>query len=442
MQLTRFIPLMLLLGLLSCQKPTDTLQPHEPTKPDAPATTPAPAGEVYEKGTPIGQAVQKTIGPEGGTLLSADGTLRMTVPAGAVAQATTFTMQPVTPTLPGLIGQQSYRLLPEGQTFAQPVTLRFKYQADRLDGTSAQLLFMAYQGSDGYWKALPDTELDETAQTLTVNTKHFSDWGAFAEFELKTNRDVLAPGESTELTLQGYRDLTVELTKETTEIALGKVDVLLDTQNIKNWHVIGKGSLTVEKSQTLATYSAVGAGAGSSALVSVDVYNFIPPNRRPRPGASGKAVILKKIRIEGAYFEATIDGKTYNLRPGALVDHHGIMLYGGFSNTNSFTVQIRGRSVKPFSTILYGVPTGESDGYAVVSLTDGSPWPWFSWAPTCEGHEYIKSPGGIYIESYDLVNGRRFIRGSLTATVYGSPDNCYNVKSKKVSAKFNLPLAE
>ncbi|GAB3945147.1 hypothetical protein GCM10028805_13760 [Spirosoma harenae] len=432
---------LLLSGLWACQTPTDAVNPNNPAKPEQPTTTPVQSGVVYDKGTPIGQPVQKAIGPEGGTITSADGALSMTVPAGAVSKTTTFSVQPVTPTLPNLLGRQAYRLLPEGQTFAQAVTLRFQYQADSLDGTSAQLLFMAYQGNDGYWKALPDTELDETAHTLTVRTKHFSDWGAFAEFVLKSNVDVLAPGESTQLKLLGFTHLPSDLSNEDIDIALGRVAFLEDPKNIKNWQVKGKGNLTVENSQTVATYFAPENAAGSSAIISVDVYNFIPTNRRPRPGASGKAVILKKIRVEGTYFEATIDGKTYEFMPFALADRHGIQFWGSYSSGKSFTVQIRSGSIKPLSTIPYGVPSGELDGNAVVSITDGSPWPWLTWAPTC-GVDYLKSEGGIHIDSYELVNGKYYVRGSLTATVYGSPDNCLNIQSKKVSAKFNFPFTE
>lgn len=59
--------LLLFSGLLACQKPTDGITP--------PVTPPAGQGKVYEKGNPTGQAVQQTIGPEGGKLISADGAL-------------------------------------------------------------------------------------------------------------------------------------------------------------------------------------------------------------------------------------------------------------------------------------------------------------------------------------------------------------------------------
>ncbi len=441
MRLTRFLPLLLFFGLLACQKQTDALRPDGSTIPEPPTTTPASPGVVYEKGKPVGQAVHKTIGPEGGTLTSADGTLSITVPPRAVTQATVFTVQPVTPTLPGLLGQQAYRLLPEKQTFAQPVTLRYQYQADSLAGTSAQLLFMCYQGSDGYWKALPNTELDETAHKLTVSTKHFSDWGAFAEFVLKSDRNVVAPGESAKLSLEGFTFISPDLSGEEIEIPLARIAVLADPNNIKNWQVKGVGHLTVEASRTLATYTAPANATGGSALVSVDVYNFIPPNLRPRKGATGKAVILTSILIDGRYFQVTVDGQTYNLHPYGLVGQGGIVFGGSFSNNKVVNVQIRSKNVASLRTVAYGTLYKDVEETAFVDLSDGSGWPWFAWYPTCEGDQ-VPSSGGIHIESYTTVNGKHLVRGSLTATLYGSPDNCINVKAKKLSAKFNILLED
>lgn len=431
----------MLVGLLACQKPTDGLQPGDSTKPEIPSPIPGQSGVVYEKGTPIGGTVQKTIGPEGGTLASADGVLNMTIPAGAVSKATIFSIQPVTPTLPGLIGQQSYRLLPEGQTFAQPVTLRYQYHADSLDGTSEQLLFMAYQGNDGYWKALPGTELDETTHLLTVKTKHFSDWGAFAEFVLKSDRDVLAPGESAQLNLEGYTFLSPELSGEAIEIPLARIEVLKDPKNINNWRVQGQGYLTVEQSQTAAIYSVPENATGGSSLVSVDVYNFVPPNLRPRQGATGKSIMLKKIRINGSYFQATVDGKTYDLFPLGVVNAGGIQFMSSFGSNKTLMVQIRAQSVTSSSRIPYGTFHKGLDGTAFIYLTDGGNWPYASWHPTCDG-DPVASDGSVYIEISTTEKGMRFIQGSLTGTLYGGPDNCINLETRKISAKFRIPLTD
>jgi hypothetical protein len=46
--------------------------------------------------SPLATQVTKDIGPEGGTLTSADGKLTITVPKGAVARNTRFSIQPIT----------------------------------------------------------------------------------------------------------------------------------------------------------------------------------------------------------------------------------------------------------------------------------------------------------------------------------------------------------
>jgi hypothetical protein len=83
-----------------------------------------PPGEVR------GKPVQVMIPAAGGILISPDGILTIEVPAGALASAQTLTIQPITNQAPGGLGA-AYRLGPEGQTFAVPVTLTFTYTLRR-----------------------------------------------------------------------------------------------------------------------------------------------------------------------------------------------------------------------------------------------------------------------------------------------------------------------
>src|SRR5687768_15033479 len=73
--------------------------------------------ELTAKGQPVGLPVTKSIDASGGTLSSPDGKLTITVPAGTVSSATTFSIQPITNTLQD--NKPAYRLLPEGITLAK-----------------------------------------------------------------------------------------------------------------------------------------------------------------------------------------------------------------------------------------------------------------------------------------------------------------------------------
>jgi hypothetical protein len=440
MHLFRRLLLLLLSSLLACQSPQDGIV--TPTDP----IVIEPVGVVYEKGLPDGQVVQKVIGPEGGQLTSTDNTLRMTIPAGAVSQQTVFSMQPVTPTLPGLIGKHAYRLLPEGLPFARPVTLQFQYQPHELDGTSAQALFMAYQGSDGIWKALPSTELDETTQTLTVNTTHFSDWGAFAEFSLEADRSAVKPGESAKLTLATFLedfvkdplgDMLDPLTSERKEIFLTQRAVLRNPDNIKNWRVTGLGIVQPDASLVQATYSAPGDAVGGEAVVAVDIYNFLPPKRRPRKGATGKATILKTIQIEGNSFEASWGGQTYMCQAVGFVDQRGVTISANIAHPNGeirpLMVLIRTKQLKASANYLYDY---EGKGGSVDVLLGEGKDAWVAYVDPCVGNEVINSSGSVHIESVD----GNTVRGSMTANLYLKED-C-EFKKRSFTAKFKLTLIE
>jgi hypothetical protein len=107
-----------------------------------------------------------------GSLTSNDGRLPHT--GRRAAAGTLVGIQPITATAPGGFGP-AYRLTPEGQTFAQPVTLTFKYSAAEAGASAPNLLRVATQTAQGTW-SLPSTTHDVAQRTLSVATTHFSDW--------------------------------------------------------------------------------------------------------------------------------------------------------------------------------------------------------------------------------------------------------------------------
>jgi len=60
-------------------------------------------------GNPNGNTTTKMIGPEGGQIKTADGTIAIQVPAGALTATTEFKITPITRTLPSSTGQ-AFRL--------------------------------------------------------------------------------------------------------------------------------------------------------------------------------------------------------------------------------------------------------------------------------------------------------------------------------------------
>ena len=102
-------------------------------------TTPPPTPQPTPKGTPTGAATSQTIGPAGGIVSTPDGKISLTFPANALPSDTDIVIQPITDEAPGGLGN-SYRLEPEGATFAQPVEVAFSYTDADLLGSSTDAL--------------------------------------------------------------------------------------------------------------------------------------------------------------------------------------------------------------------------------------------------------------------------------------------------------------
>lgn len=130
--------------------------------------TPVPGGES-----------RATIGPQGGSLRSADGRLSVRVPAGALAAPTELSVEGLQTSAPH--GLASYRLLPEGLSLAQPVELSLNYASGTLAAEDPSVAaVLARRDAAGRWLADFSTRQDRAAHTLTLATRRFGDF-AWAE---------------------------------------------------------------------------------------------------------------------------------------------------------------------------------------------------------------------------------------------------------------------
>jgi hypothetical protein len=135
-------------------------------------------------GTPNGSPTTTTIGPAGGSLMSADGALQLIVPAGALTTDTALTIQPITNSAWGGVGP-AYRLTPDGTTFATPVSLVFEVTDELVVGSAAAFLDGVVQDDSGYWYVLKQRTLDVAGGTLTCRTSHFSDYSLIEGVQIR-----------------------------------------------------------------------------------------------------------------------------------------------------------------------------------------------------------------------------------------------------------------
>ena len=172
--------------------------------PDDTALEPTPT----DVGTPIGAPATATIGSAGGVLSSVDGRLTVTIPPGALAADTVLTVQPVTNTAHGGVGD-AYELLPDGQVFALPVDISLHYGDEDISGTAPELLGWAVQNADGYWELQSDTRLDTALDTLSVSSSHFSFWSGVSSFRIVTPSQTVQVGSALPVEVQGCVTMTM-----------------------------------------------------------------------------------------------------------------------------------------------------------------------------------------------------------------------------------------
>jgi len=195
-------------------------------------------------GTPAGQSTHKTIDANGGELLSADGRLRLIIPAGALNTATEINIQPISNQLTGGLGA-AYRLTPHGQQFSKPVTIVFNYTAADTAESRPEFLNIAFQDAAGTWQMLTNTTVNKSQKKLTATITHFSDWGYFKSL-------TLTPATAT-VDLGGFLELKVMTTfpridpddaaPGTYTIPVLKKPRQLRPDEIKGWSYSGAGKL-------------------------------------------------------------------------------------------------------------------------------------------------------------------------------------------------------
>ena len=117
----------------------------------------------------------QTITAQGGSLVSLDKAVTVTLPAGAVNASTGISIEKTVQTAPKGIGKV-YRITPEGTVFAKPVSISFAYTEADAAKTNPALMAVAYRKADGNWEVMGDVRIDEKNRIITTQSRHFSEW--------------------------------------------------------------------------------------------------------------------------------------------------------------------------------------------------------------------------------------------------------------------------
>lgn len=158
---------------------------------------------VTPKGTIVSGGIQvsQQIGANGGTVQTTGGEIKIEIPAGALSSNQTISIHEITNTAPLGTGK-SFRLTPEGVLFSKPVRITMKYD----NSMAAPLTWIVTQKADGSWLGNTKTIVNETAQTVSIETTHFSDWavGRVMDLRMAPQRAIVGVNQTRKIVITGF----------------------------------------------------------------------------------------------------------------------------------------------------------------------------------------------------------------------------------------------
>lgn len=391
--------LLLALTVIACKKDKQPVP-----KDDIPVDQP---GHPTPVGTVTGNATTKVIGAAGGFLASEDGLVLVKIPPGALTSAQTISVTPITGEAPGAV-TKGYRITPHNLQLATPATITFFYNQEELNGSTDDMLGIAYQKADGIWMSIDQRFLNKVDKTLSIQTNHFSDWIMFHKLFIEPRAGAVVPGGEVELRVR-YQVNKVNSTNGEQPIIYG-YDI--PKKVTKRWRLAGDGSL-ISRADKAYYHAPMEVPEDNPVAVSAEIDY----------GQSAQLLLVCNITIMQDGFIVNVGGG-----PGAGSYRLGGPS-GGVYRQNTQSTQLFG----------YGINTGDVTQHIELTFPgkgDGSPYAWSReqninftlqvkrngvitvyeavWADNVRWHN---SPGSIVIDKYG--NKGQYISGSFNVSKAG-----------------------
>jgi hypothetical protein len=209
---------------------------------------------ITDIGKPDGEKATMSIGKDGGSITSADGKVKLVIPAGAVTKKTNFSIQPATNLMPNGIGK-SYQFEPAGMIFQQPLLVIFYYAGDEDKSNSAELLDVATQNEQGQWLSPTKVTTDTVSKTLTAEAWHFSSFVAYYAAEIRPLTARVKVNGSLRLQIIGITNYDPGKVYENGK----EVPLKVKTESAEIWKVndIVKGNSVVGRISASQNYTAI-----------------------------------------------------------------------------------------------------------------------------------------------------------------------------------------
>jgi len=192
-------------------------------------------------GVPQGDAVVKNIGAAGGSIESADGKIHIDIPAGALTNEQTLSIQPITNTL-DFATSPAYRLLPKDLTFQKPAIVTFTYTETEIKSTLPEVLGIAGQKADGSWAVLPKKQLNKAQKKVSASFSSAVDLTFFPACYIKPSDARVGTGEKLQLTVMVTLPEGTRYPEFDGSFITGPSK--LAAREVGDWSYNGKGHLT------------------------------------------------------------------------------------------------------------------------------------------------------------------------------------------------------
>lgn len=112
-----------------------------------------------------------TVGPAGGNVASPDGSARLVVPSGALAQPTALVLRSTAnvPLDPHAVGRAGYELAPAGTVFASPATLSIRYDPSQGPSGTDESEWRLAALNGGEWQTLAQGQVAPGSREATAS---------------------------------------------------------------------------------------------------------------------------------------------------------------------------------------------------------------------------------------------------------------------------------
>ena len=414
----------LLLGgwlLIACQQ-NKSNEPRPDT--DVPAQ-----GTPTEAGKPVGPAVQKTIGPAGGRIVSHDQVVTLVIPPGALMRDTTIVLQPVENKAWGGTGL-GYELSPRNLEFAKPAELIWNYTDPDIAGSAPEALGIAFQQADYTWQGRRSLQVDKLQKKVSASVNKLLPAAFYESYYMVPSQRSVVPGEYVDLKVlfhAGHEDES--------ELAPLTMPTLLKKEDVKNWKINGHDATGLPDPKHGALNP---TGNGASAT-------YIAPNRVPNPNqvsisvevglkSKAKLILISNFLIEAA--------NAFQLA-GAKADSAEVATISVVGN-EFFQISLSERALTEQKQAMISLSMLPFPGVGSYSITDernirvnAMDRDRKSWSDTYYSRtgDKLFGPVSVTISEYD--RERKRVKGKISGTLHHYDEKTDKHQTTQATARFS-----